>query len=251
MTETAWLSCSELGPMLRFLDERASMRKMRLFTIACCHRVEHLMTDEDEAGRQALALSDKMVEKHVNSEEVRSAFHDAWNAAFRLTDGFREEPDLQARSNAIAAAYNALHETVEPIWHSHASKNVLVLRSDIRKTPWHARSAAAFGTGAWLASSPWKKTMDDEERQQIAILRDVFGNPFRKVMIDPSWLDLNDGIVRNLARAFYHEGADSMPPLTDALIAAGCTSAHILDHCRQPGEHVRGCWVIDLLLGKK
>jgi Family of unknown function (DUF6361) len=40
-------------------------------------------------------------------------------------------------------------------------------------------------------------------------------------------------------------------PLADALEDAGCTSQDILDHCRQPGEHCRGCWVADLLLGKE
>jgi hypothetical protein len=41
-----------------------------------------------------------------------------------------------------------------------------------------------------------------------------------------------------------------MPILADALEEAGCTNSDILDHCRQSGEHVRGCWVIDALLGK-
>ena len=41
-----------------------------------------------------------------------------------------------------------------------------------------------------------------------------------------------------------------MPELADALEEAGCTDVEILSHCREPGEHVRGCWVVDLLLGK-
>jgi len=44
---------------------------------------------------------------------------------------------------------------------------------------------------------------------------------------------------------------DQMPILADALEEAGCTSPNILNHCRQPGEHVRGCWVVDLILGKQ
>jgi hypothetical protein len=41
-----------------------------------------------------------------------------------------------------------------------------------------------------------------------------------------------------------------MPILGDALEEAGCTNPDILNHCRQPGEHVRGCWVVDLVLSK-
>ncbi len=48
-----------------------------------------------------------------------------------------------------------------------------------------------------------------------------------------------------LDRAF-----DRMPILADALQDAGCDNLNILNHCRQPGEHVRGCWVVDLLTGR-
>jgi hypothetical protein len=80
-------------------------------------------------------------------------------------------------------------------------------------------------------------------------LRDVFGNPFRPVTLDPAWRTAN---VVSLARAIYDERAfDRMPILADALEDAGCTSADVLEHCRRPGEHVRGCWVVDLVLGKE
>jgi hypothetical protein len=42
-----------------------------------------------------------------------------------------------------------------------------------------------------------------------------------------------------------------MPILADALEEAGCNNADILAHCREPGVHVRGCWVVDLLLAKE
>ncbi len=70
-------------------------------------------------------------------------------------------------------------------------------------------------------------------------------------MINPDWLAWNDATVRNIAKAIYDEQAfDRMPILADALEDAGCDNADILRHCREPGEHVRGCWVVDLLLGK-
>jgi hypothetical protein len=80
------------------------------------------------------------------------------------------------------------------------------------------------------------------------LIRDIFGNPFRPVIVDSTWQTSN---VTGLAQAIYEERAfDRLPILADALEDAGCTNRDILDHCRQPGEHVRGCWVVDLLLGK-
>jgi hypothetical protein len=87
---------------------------------------------------------------------------------------------------------------------------------------------------------------------QITIIRDIFGNPFRPVSLDPAWLTWNAGTVRKMAQAIYDDRAfDRLPILADALEEAGCTDRDILDHCRSGGDHVRGCWVIDLLLGKQ
>jgi hypothetical protein len=68
---------------------------------------------------------------------------------------------------------------------------------------------------------------------------------------EAAWLDWSGGAVRKLARAIYEEDAfDHLPILADMLEEAGCTQADILSHLREPGEHVRGCWVLDCLLGK-
>ena len=78
------------------------------------------------------------------------------------------------------------------------------------------------------------------------------GNPFRPApAADPSWLAWNGGTVAKLAAAIYdaRRFAD-LPILADALEDAGCDNADILHHCRSEKEHVRGCWVIDLLLGR-
>jgi hypothetical protein len=80
-------------------------------------------------------------------------------------------------------------------------------------------------------------------------LIDIFGNPYRPITLNPSWLT---STVLSLATGIYDEKAfDRMPILADALQDAGCDNAEILNHCRQPGEHVRGCWAVDLLLDKK
>lgn len=80
------------------------------------------------------------------------------------------------------------------------------------------------------------------------MLREVFGNPFRPVVPDPTWLTSD---VLLLVRGIYDERAfDRMPILADALQDAGCDNEEVLSHCRGTGPHVRGCWVVDLLLGK-
>ena len=81
------------------------------------------------------------------------------------------------------------------------------------------------------------------------LLQDIIGNPFRPITLNSSWLT---NTVVALATGIYEEKAfDRMPILADALQDAGCDNEDILKHCRQPSEHVRGCFVVDLLLGKK
>jgi hypothetical protein len=82
----------------------------------------------------------------------------------------------------------------------------------------------------------------------LAILRDIFGNPFRPPTLDSAW---KTDTVLALAQGAYDEGAfDHLPILADALEDAGCANADLLFHLRSPGPHVRGCWALDLILGK-
>jgi hypothetical protein len=88
-----------------------------------------------------------------------------------------------------------------------------------------------------------------ERAQHCALLRDIFGNPFRPTALNRAW---QTSTVVALAQAIYTDRAfDRLPILADALEDAGCDNADILNHCRQGGEHVRGCWVVDLILEKK
>jgi hypothetical protein len=92
--------------------------------------------------------------------------------------------------------------------------------------------------------------MQQRERiEQCNLLREIFGNPFRPVAFDPAWRTSD---VMLLARGIYGDRAfDRMPILADVLQDAGCTSDDILGHLRDPhATHVRGCWALDLVLGK-
>src|SRR5262249_51866038 len=88
-----------------------------------------------------------------------------------------------------------------------------------------------------------------EGKAQAALIRDIFGNPFLPVTLNPP---CRTSIVTALAQSIYDDRAfDRLPILADALEDAGCDNADTLNHCRQPGEHVRGCWVVDLVLGRE
>jgi hypothetical protein len=107
---------------------------------------------------------------------------------------------------------------------------------------------------AWLVRTAIDPTKHDHSdkwencKPQADLARDIIGNPFRPVAFDPEW---RTSTAVLLARRMY-DARDfaPMPVLADALQDAGCEHADILAHCRGPGPHVRGCWVVDLVLGK-
>jgi hypothetical protein len=85
--------------------------------------------------------------------------------------------------------------------------------------------------------------------QVSEFIRDIFGNPFRPVTFDPNWRTSTAAALA--AQMYDSRDFSAMPILADALQDAGCENAGILDHCRGPGPHVRGCWVVDMVLGKE
>jgi hypothetical protein len=101
----------------------------------------------------------------------------------------------------------------------------------------------------------WPQQPPDREaacRRQFEVVRPyilcIFGNPFRPVAVDPAWLT---STVVQLAQGIYDDRAfDRLPILADALQDAGCDNDDVLNHCRGDGPHARGCWVVDLVLGK-
>jgi hypothetical protein len=94
-----------------------------------------------------------------------------------------------------------------------------------------------------------RKSHESGHAVLTTLLTELFGNPLRPVTISPAVLDWNAGTVVKLAQAIYDSRRFmDMPVLADALEEAGCTSQSVLNHCRHLGDHVRGCWALDLLL---
>jgi hypothetical protein len=217
MTEAEWLVSIDPTPMLEFLRGKVSDRKLRLFAVACCHRVWHLLPDE--RSRKAVEVAERYADEKAIREEVLVALSEA-----KKVKGFRRQvTGIRHQTPKLAAALS-LSLNTEQRFLIHVAGNAACLTEEKDKPD------------------------AQEQHLQCELLRDIFGNPFRPVAVDRSWLT---STVVSLATGIYEERAfDRLPVLADALQDAGCENQTVLDHCRGPGEHVRGCWVIDLLLGK-
>jgi hypothetical protein len=218
MTETQWLGSGDPESMLLFLRGRASGRKLRLFAVACCRRVGHLLVDE--SSREALRMAEHHADGLVAEKDLSGAL--SRNRAF-----IRGAPPHSVERRAAAAVNAAAGGSP---W--AAAWNVV---SEVRTAL--NRSADGLAPG--------------EAREQADLLRHVVGNPFRTPTLAPGWLYGNGGSVLKLAHSIYNDGSfNRMPILADALEEAGCADAAVLEHCRHPGAHMRGCWALDLLLRK-
>ena len=114
---------------------------------------------------------------------------------------------------------------------------------------WTALSVLAVGAAGYVAE--YRAHPEWERAAQCRLIRDIFGDPSRPAVIKPAWLAWNDGTIPGIASAVYEgRSFDRMPILGDALEDAGCDDRDILRHCRSRGAHVRGCWVVDAILGK-
>jgi hypothetical protein len=112
----------------------------------------------------------------------------------------------------------------------------------------YASRALATST-ATVNSEAWHQANEKEKRIQYQILHDIFGNPFRPVAFDPAW---RTSTALAIAQGIYDDRAfDRLPILADALQDAGCENGDILSHLRGEGPHVKGCWALDLVLGKE
>jgi hypothetical protein len=228
MTEAEWLSCTDLTPMLRFLAGRASERQMRLLACACCRRVWHLLTDD--RSRQAVEVAERFADGQATLVELA----EARNRALAAENGASSEV-------AKAAYWAASMKAAGSIWNASTAA---------------VSEAARVAAKAALANqaAAWDAELAAGNRDHVALLRDIVGSPFQPdPALDPAWLLFDRGVVRDLAAGIYHERAfDRLPILADALEEAGCMDGGILGHCRAAGrDHARGCWVVDLVLGRR
>jgi hypothetical protein len=223
MTEQEWMQATDPRPMLEFLQGKTSDRKLRLFAIACCRRHYHRRHYHvlSERGEKAVEVFERFADGHASEAEFQTAYSGFFGPPLARPGSVTEPPGL-----TVAAVYNLL------------------------KVAWTDPSGSAMKLSGWFhhRDHPYAEA----QAPQAEYLRDLIGPlPFRPVSIDPVWLSWHDGCVGTMARTIYEERRfEEIPILADALEEAGCQDQDILVHCRRPGEHVRGCWVVDLVLGK-
>ena len=262
MTETEWLGCTDPEKMLEFLRGDTTGRKLRLFAVACCRRAWDRLPNE--RSRWAVQVIEQHIEGQATDEELRSAAAEAERAYRSVKEQVlanRVGPDLARRAALVPRGlFDLTNRQAAADAHNAADGDPVVLTAS---AVWTATSLeveleAAGYTLLDSAINTANQASDAapnpaaEMQAQAALLRDIFGNRFRTVDVNPEGLEWNDGTVPRIAQAIYDDRAfDRMPVLADALEDAGCTDRAILGHCRQSGEHVRGCWVVDLILGKE
>jgi hypothetical protein len=233
MTEAEWLNPGFSDQvvfsdrMLAFLRGQPNLgRKRRLLAVACCRRVWNWMPQE---CFPAVAVAERLAEGPVDEAERWAAFA----AAGEAQEVQHELPRAWAGYCAYRAAERPADYEQPTSWDDDA-------------TAWVAQVAAQ--PAAWM-NRQWESAALVRERRAIAaLIRDIFGNQFRPVHADPAWLTPR---VIHLARQIYDmRRFEDLPFLADALEQAGCHAADLLTHCREPAEHVRGCWVVDLVQAK-
>ena len=234
MTESEWLECETAPPLIEALPEPLSVRKLRLFMCGAVRRVWDLLPVE---CRVAIEASEGYADGNVSAEECAVG-------AKRIDQLYEElakpwNPD--GMTYALSVAADATHAT--PNTRERASGVCYVIEA-----------ARAWVAAEAVADSEYNAVYDEttglEDRALALVVREVFGNPFRPAYFNPAWR--TDTVLAVARRAYDAREFGTLPILADALQDAGCDSADLLNHLRdQHAEHVRGCWALDLVLGKE
>jgi hypothetical protein len=223
MTETEWLTATEPKPMIDFLGLSLKRAFIEVCSVIGVYRQKQCKIE------RKFRLFACACMRHV-WDRLDEPARMATEVAERQAD------DEAMFSEAIAAARRRRY------------RKPLVNEPSFTGACDSAHHCSRLAARLFVAEN-----LNDTRRLVVAqhlatLMRDIFGNPFRPVTLNPSWLT---STVLALATGIYDEKAfDRMPILADALQDADCDNEDILNHCRQPGEHVRGCWVVDLVLDR-
>jgi hypothetical protein len=259
MTEAEWLSDRKFDELYAYVakSRRCSRRVKRLLAVAVCRRLDHLYPDP--LCREAIDLVERVADGEASGGEL-AAMRDrvrTLSAGVPTTTAtvgdWKDIPEVEViPTEAIGVVSWLTDEAPEKVFGRPEDVCGLVAALRAGVMPSHAPYEAI--ENFWY-SEEFEAGKAAEEGVTCALLRDVFRNPFRRVTFDKGW---RTPTATALAQAAYDErllpggtlDSTRLAILADALEDAGCSKAAILDHLRGPGPHVRGCWVVDLVLGK-
>jgi hypothetical protein len=230
MTEQEWLACTDPDAMRRLLPDPPTDRKLRLFACACCRKFWDQLEDGTELVRVAerfadgLASEDELVEAGLPASHELTA--DAFGHLLSALECLLDPDAINSTGAAVSLA----------VW-MEMRQQQQIRREHPKEYGPEVIRAAGEQAGRVV------------RREQCALLHDLFGNPFSPVTFDAAW---RTPPVIALAQTIYDRRSyANLPRLAAALENAGCGNADILSHCRSERPHVRGCWVVDALLGKE
>jgi hypothetical protein len=207
MTEAEWLACEDPRRMLGSVrgDERNRLpeRRSRLFGVACCRRLLHLIVDS--RSLKALEVMERYADGAATTDELDAAYSEAVD----VEAYYAEHPDRRHGSRLVALGRAA--NAVAGCCHEQELAEGVALEA-------LTAAEAANITG--------------EAEAQANLLRDIFGNPFRPVAFDPAWR--TEHTVGIASKVYEERDFATMPILAGALEEAGCVEASILVHCREP-----------------
>jgi hypothetical protein len=222
-----------------FPECQGSDRKLRLFACACYHDVCGLMPDP--LARASVITAEAFADGELGEERLRGAEAELFGRITAIEEQWRasrgrERAALLPTYAAWALAYQVVRAEA-PKAAYYASSNAYLHAAEILN-PGAAHHDRAFGRGQAAV-----------EQRQADALRDIFGPTlFRAIGLDSRWLT---STVLDLAKFIYREKSfGRLPILADVLMEAGCDDETLLGHCQGGRPHVRGCWLVDLILGK-
>ena len=236
MTEAEWLACADPNVLLDHLHGKVSERKLRLFACACCGPLWEQVTDA--CCRAAVAVALRFADGQATAEELKAAhiaaqngkplFQDAsWAAAWTAAPSAHRAASQASAQAALALARGRSAAAKSAAWGA------------VRSGATEADRAAAW-TRFEAATA---EALVEEHAWQADLLRELTGNPFRKLSLSESL----SATVRQLAEALY-EGEDCAFALHDALEEMG--QMELAEHFLS-SDHPRGCWALDLIIGKE
>jgi hypothetical protein len=235
MTKSEWETCGDPLPMLELLGSSASARKLRLFAVACVRRYDVKFKPGRAPDWPTANLAHRYADGQATDDKLRQAWAEKEREMLEGGEGWWDWPEMAVLNpDAFSAAIGCAKGMLQPL--DEAGQDA-------------------------------EQEAREERRAQAALVREIFGNPFRKINLEPEWCTPN---VMRLASTIYPSSAEPsallpeavrirvrkaaqagrfelLSSLWEALRDAGCKDPDIQGHCWSKGPHVAGCWLVDLV----
>lgn len=241
MNEAEWMGCTHPQPMIDFLKDTASVRKMRLLGCACSRRVLTILNNPQ--AEKTIDIAERVADGDADAKSL-------WEELGLLQDMVKGQRPATATYQGTMGIALAIGSFVLATGKPDYVLFRLGLNSLAGAAAWQIAPNAEVEEDDWSGPHDpvWRRVESEERQWQAEMVRDIFGNPSRPVVFDPTWL--TPTVVKLAQSVYVMKAFDRLPVLADALREVRCDCAQIVNHCRVPRLHAKGCWVVDKVLGK-